>query len=105
MASKRRSIKQWQTLISEMESSGLTQKQWCAENNMNYHTFKEARSRIARSKTCANVQQQAALTEESPGWVRINEPSDEPPRFQDAGMEDWPAPFTRRIAITIEVSL
>ena len=71
MATTRRTLNEWQHLVSEMDSSGQPQRQWCADNNVNYHSIKEAKARLAKSGAGKT---QGADPDDGPGWVRLKTP-------------------------------
>jgi recombination DNA repair RAD52 pathway protein len=47
MAAVRRSKEEWKTLLSDMDASPLTQKQWCFVNNVNYNTMREMKRKLS----------------------------------------------------------
>ncbi|MDR1183950.1 MAG: hypothetical protein LBK67_04050 [Coriobacteriales bacterium] len=49
MQTKRHSRKEWITLLDEMSKSGLTQTQWCRQNNINYKTMRAMKDAIKKA--------------------------------------------------------
>lgn len=41
----------WQTLLESQMTSGQTQVQWCAENNINIHNFRYWKHRLSMTQT------------------------------------------------------
>jgi len=51
-----------------MESSGMTQQQWCDTNNINYSTMREMKYRLAKEGCLTK-------TDTDTDWVRLNTPT------------------------------
>ncbi len=45
---QRRSIEEWQSLISEARQSGLSDAEWCRRNNISRHSFYSAIKRLRK---------------------------------------------------------
>ncbi|MDR1184135.1 MAG: hypothetical protein LBK67_05000 [Coriobacteriales bacterium] len=48
MGKNRRSRREWIVLLNEMSKSGLTQTQWCQQNNINYKTMRAMKDKIKK---------------------------------------------------------
>jgi hypothetical protein len=48
MEKNRRSRKEWIVLLNEMSKSGLTQVEWCRQNNINYKTMRAMKDKIKK---------------------------------------------------------
>jgi len=81
MDATRRTREEWRTLLSDMESSGQTQQQWCLSNNINYSTMREMRYRIAKEGSLVKAAAEPADKGTVPpmDWIKIASPSKKPP--------------------------
>jgi hypothetical protein len=72
MASTRRTRDEWQVLLAEMKSSGLTQRQWCRQRGINYSTMREMKGRIEQTQRGVAGFACAKSDEPLASWVRID---------------------------------
>jgi hypothetical protein len=89
----RRTREDWKILIEDIAASGLTQKTWCAANNINYNTMREMKSKIENAE---NTKRKGTRQHESQAqplqqpkddrdisWVKL--PALSPPQSCDHG--------------------
>jgi hypothetical protein len=72
METKRRSREKWTALLDEMSKSGLTQTEWCRQNNINYKMMRSMKDKV--QKTAAPLgEERDKSTKPAPasGFVRV----------------------------------
>ena len=96
-----RSDHTWMDIISECRRSGLTDKEWCLQNNISIHSFYSAIRRL-RKKACAIPEHTKAsvfdLTAQGQDVVRIDIAAESPVRSN----RSLPEPVA---AVAMELSL
>lgn len=74
MKTKKRSRKEWTILLDEMSKSGLTQAEWCRQNNINYKTMRAMKGAIKKAQAPnASTTDATDKTKplSTPGFVRV----------------------------------
>jgi hypothetical protein len=72
MSIKKRSNIEWRALIAECESSGMTQRDWCVANNVNFYTYADRARRLRRMDE-EGLDGPIFSPKERSGWVEIQE--------------------------------
>jgi hypothetical protein len=72
MSTIRRTNDEWRVLIAEQRTSGLTQEDWCAANNININTMKDRGYRLKRMDKEPSQKPQRKETKIAPiGWLEV----------------------------------
>ena len=67
MGQKRRSLSEWEALVADQQSSGLSQSAFCKSKGINYHTFLDRSQQIRK--------QQKQPGNQKTQWVEAQEPA------------------------------
>jgi len=95
MVTKKRTNEEWVEIYYLQRSSGLTMKQWCAENDVNIYTMADRVTRL-RKMGLIEAQQPVAkksnqITLEPSGWVEVRQGSKS---FENIGINIKVGSFT-----------
>ena len=70
MAMVKRTNDEWRELLAAQRTSGQSQKEWCAANSVNLHTFRDRRGRLKR-KDCEKDVSAGQSAKDTTEWMRI----------------------------------
>ena len=62
----------WKQVISEQSISGMTQNQWCDQNNVNIHNFRYWKGRLLKKQV--DTKEKSVVSQ--PKWALITESKD-----------------------------